>query len=155
MPPRILVLNGPNLNLLGSREPEIYGRATLAEAEAAARRVAEAAGASLEWRQSNHEGVLIDWIQAAREGADGLAINPGGLTHSSIALADALAAFPGPIVEVHLSNIHRREPFRRRSFVSAVATGVLCGFGIRGYVLAVTVLLDLLADAATATPSPR
>jgi 3-dehydroquinate dehydratase II len=148
MTQRIAILNGPNLNLLGTREPEIYGRQTLAEIEAECRRFAEGKGLEIEFRQSNHEGELIDWIQQARGAAAALIINPAGFTTTSIAILDALKMFEGPIVEVHLSNIHQREPFRHRSYVSLAATGVICGLGARGYLLALDAIIDLIAKRA-------
>jgi 3-dehydroquinate dehydratase II len=141
----VYVLNGPNLNLLGAREPAIYGRETLADVEAACREAAAGLDLGIEFRQSNHEGVLIDSIHEARGKAAGIVINPGGLTHTSIALMDALSASELPIVEVHLSNIHRRESFRHLSYVSRVATGVICGLGPHGYVLAVEAMARLIA----------
>ena len=141
----ILVLNGPNLNLLGVREPTIYGRETLADIEEACLERAADLGLSVEFRQSNHEGQLIDWIQEARESADGIILNAAALTHTSVALLDALRAAELPVVEVHLSNIYRREPFRHQSYVSAAATGIICGFGPHGYVLALDAIAQLLA----------
>ena len=141
---KLLVLHGPNLNLLGEREPEIYGRDTLAEIDARLRELGAAQGASVETFQSNHEGALIDRIHAARADCDGLVINPGGLTHSSVALRDALAATGLPVVEVHLSNIHAREPFRRRSLIAGVALGQITGLGAHGYELALSALLQRL-----------
>ncbi len=141
----ILVLNGPNLNLLGVREPSIYGRETLADIEEACLERAVDLGLSVEFRQSNHEGQLIDWIQEARESADGIILNAAALTHTSVALLDALRAAELPVVEVHLSNIYRREPFRHHSYVSAAATGIICGFGPHGYVLALDAMAQLLA----------
>lgn len=141
----ILVLNGPNLNLLGVREPSIYGRETLADIEEACLEHAVDLGLSVEFRQSNHEGQLIDWIQEARESADGIILNAAALTHTSVALLDALRAAELPVVEVHLSNIYRREPFRHHSYVSAAATGIICGFGPHGYVLALEAMAQLLA----------
>ncbi|AQA23428.1 3-dehydroquinate dehydratase, type II [Rhodococcus sp. MTM3W5.2] len=133
----ILVLNGPNLNLLGQREPEVYGFATLDDVEALCRVVAAEYGREIDARQSNHEGVLIDWIHEARVRASGVVINPGGYTHTSVALRDAIATLGVPVVEVHISNIHGREEFRRRSLVSPVVDGVVCGLGPEGYRVAV------------------
>ena len=141
----ILVLNGPNLNLLGVREPTVYGRETLADIEEACLERAADLGLAVEFRQSNHEGQLIDWIQEARESADGIILNAAALTHTSVALLDALRAAELPVVEVHLSNIYRREPFRHHSYVSAAATGIICGFGPHGYVLALDAIAQLLA----------
>jgi 3-dehydroquinate dehydratase II len=137
MTKKILLLNGPNLNLLGSREPEVYGHTTLADIEAEAQTQVNAAGASLSCLQSNHEGALIDRIQAAKaEGVSFIVINPGGFTHTSVALRDALAGVAIPFIEVHISNIQQRETFRHQSFLSGIATGVICGLGIDGYRLA-------------------
>jgi 3-dehydroquinate dehydratase II len=134
MAKNILLVNGPNLNLLGTREPDIYGSATLADVERAAGEQAAAAGVTLACFQSNHEGQLIDRIQAAKKaGVDAIVINPGGLTHTSIALRDALSAVAIPFIEVHISNIHQREPFRHHSYLSAIANGVICGLGVEGY----------------------
>lgn len=144
----ILVLNGPNLNLLGKREPHIYGHETLADVEADCRRTGEALGLVVDFRQSNAEHVLIDWIHEARETVDGLVINPAGLTHTSVSLMDALSACAFPILEVHISNIHRREEFRHFSYVSRVAAGVICGFGTQGYTLALQRMARLLESAA-------
>jgi 3-dehydroquinate dehydratase II len=141
----VYVLNGPNLNLLGSREPEIYGRATLADVEKLCRARAKQHGLAIEFRQSNHEGEIVDWIQEARaDKAAGLVINPAGYGHTSVAILDALAALAVPIIEVHISNIHARESFRRRTYVSQVARAVLCGFGIHGYALAIDGLAALI-----------
>ena len=133
---RVLVLNGPNLNRLGRRRPELYGRTTLAEIEARLQQLGRQLDLEVELRQSNHEGELVAWIHEACERFDGLLINAAAYTHTSIAIMDALEMFPGPVVEVHLSNIFAREPFRHRSFVSPVATGVVCGFGPLSYELA-------------------
>jgi 3-dehydroquinate dehydratase-2 len=147
MSPQVYVLNGPNLNLLGQREPHIYGHETLADIEAQCRAVAEKLGLGLEFRQSNHEGQLIDWIHAARGKAAGIIINPGAYTHTSIAIHDALKAFEGPVVELHLSNVHQREAFRHHSYVSLVAKAVICGFGAHGYELALEGLARLIGPA--------
>lgn len=145
MAKKLLLLNGPNLNLLGTREPEVYGSATLADIERDALAQAKAAGAVLEHFQSNHEGALIDRIHAARStGIDAIVINPGGLTHTSVALRDALAAVAIPFVEVHISNIHRRESFRHHSYLSALAAGVICGFSNDGYRYAIDFALNQL-----------
>jgi 3-dehydroquinate dehydratase-2 len=145
MSKNLLLLNGPNLNLLGTREPEVYGSTTLAEIEQAATAQAKAAGATLAAFQSNHEGALIDRIHAAKkEGVDAIVINPGGLTHTSVALRDALAGVAIPFVEIHISNIYRREAFRHHSYLSDIAAGVICGLGIDGYRLAVEYALKKL-----------
>ncbi|XLZ69610.1 type II 3-dehydroquinate dehydratase [Massilia sp. SR12] len=138
MAKKLLLLNGPNLNLLGTREPETYGASTLADIEQAAQAQAKAAGAQLACYQSNHEGGLIDRIHAARtEGVDFIVINPGGYTHTSVALRDALAGVAIPFIEVHITNIYRREEFRHHSYLSAIAQGTICGLGIEGYRLAI------------------
>lgn len=145
---QILLLNGPNLNLLGSREPTVYGHQTLADVEATVTGIAAARGAAVVCFQSNHEGALIDRIQAARlDGTGWIVINPGGLTHTSVALRDALAAVAIPFFEVHLSNIHAREAFRHHSFLSEIASGVVVGFGVAGYAMAIQAALDRF-DAA-------
>lgn len=145
MAKNILLLNGPNLNLLGTREPEVYGATTLAEVEQAAAEQAAQAGARLTAFQSNHEGVLIDRIQAAKaEGVDAIVINPGGLTHSSVSLRDALASVAIPFVEIHVSNIHQREAFRHQSYLSGIAVGVICGLGVEGYTAAISYALKKL-----------
>ncbi len=145
MAKKLLLLNGPNLNLLGTREPEVYGSTTLAEVERDAIGQAAAAGATLSHFQSNHEGQLIDRIHAARgEGVEAIVINPGGLTHTSVALRDALAGVAIPFVEVHISNIHRRESFRHHSYLSDLAVGVICGLGIAGYRHAIDFALNKL-----------
>ncbi|MBE0500154.1 MAG: type II 3-dehydroquinate dehydratase [Desulfuromonadales bacterium] len=141
----ILVLHGPNLNLLGQREPEIYGRQTLAEIDREIVQLGIELGLSVETFQSNHEGALIDRLHLSiNDGTSGLLINPAGLTHTSVALRDAIAALKVPVVEVHLSNIHGREPFRQHSFISPVATGVICGFGHHSYLLALRAVLARL-----------
>jgi 3-dehydroquinate dehydratase-2 len=132
----VFILNGPNLNLLGKREPEIYGAETLADVEAACRDAAGTLGLDVRFHQSNREYELIDWIHEAREAAAGIIINPAAFTHTSVAIHDALAMCPCPILEVHISNIHKREPFRHHSYVSSLASGVIAGFGTQGYVLA-------------------
>jgi 3-dehydroquinate dehydratase-2 len=140
----VYVLNGPNLNLLGQREPAIYGHDTLAGIEAACRRAAADLKLDLAFHQSNREYELIDWIHEARERAGGMVINPAAFTHTSIAIADALLACEFPIIEVHLSNVHKREEFRHHSYVSAVAAGVIMGCGTQGYVLALQRLAQLI-----------
>jgi 3-dehydroquinate dehydratase-2 len=145
--PTILVLNGPNLNLLGTREPAVYGTRTLADVEAACRRAGAAAGVAVAVRQSSHEGQLIDWIHEARGKARAIVINAGGLTHTSIALMDALAGVGLPVIEVHLSNIHRREVFRHHSYVALAAQGSICGLGVLGYELAIAAAARLIAEA--------
>jgi 3-dehydroquinate dehydratase II len=140
----IYILNGPNLNRLGRREPEIYGTTTLAEVEAACR--AAAGDWPVEFRQSNSEAELIDWIHEATDQGAGMVINPAAFTFTSMAIMDALKMFPGPLIELHISNIHRREPMYRNSLVSGVATAVIAGLGARGYAHAVRALLDLIED---------
>ena len=143
MAKKLLLLNGPNLNLLGTREPEVYGTATLADIEQAAVAQASAAGASMACFHSNHEGALIDRIHAARsEGVEAIVINPGGLTHTSVALRDALAGVAIPFIEVHISNIYQREPFRHHSFLSGIARGTICGLGTDGYRFAIDFALE-------------
>ena len=147
---RILVLHGPNLNLLGTREPQLYGQDTLAQIDTDLARIATDAGAELQSQQSNHEGVLIDRIQAARlDGTHFIIINPGGLTHTSVALRDALAGVALPFIEVHVSNVHRREAFRHHSYLSEIATGVIVGLGVNGYRLALAHVLTLRTAAGT------
>ena len=142
----LYVLNGPNLNLLGSREPEVYGKDTLNDVRAKCEAKAKAFGLAIDFRQSNHEGELVAWIQEARTDAAGLIINAGALTHTSIAMLDALLACPTPSVEVHLSNIFTREPFRHHSYISKAVKGVICGFGANSYELAIEALAGLIAS---------
>ena len=141
----VTLLNGPNLNLLGLRQPEIYGRETLSDVAAKAAELAEDLGLSLRALQSNHEGQLVDWIQDCRGKSAGIILNPGAYSHTSIAILDALNAFDGPVLEVHISNIHKRESFRHHSYVSLRADGVIAGFGTEGYLLAVRRMASLLA----------
>ncbi|MEM9472702.1 MAG: type II 3-dehydroquinate dehydratase [Pseudomonadota bacterium] len=133
----IVILNGPNLNLLGTREPEIYGATTLSDIEASCRAHAEEIGVAIDFRQSNLEGELVDWVQQARDTAIAIVINAAAYTHTSVALHDALKASGLPVVELHLSNVYKRESFRHKSFISSVADGVICGFGAYGYVMAI------------------
>jgi 3-dehydroquinate dehydratase-2 len=144
--PTVFVLNGPNLNLLGVRDPAVYGHDTLADIEARCRARAAALDLQIEFRQTNHEGQLVDWVQEARELADGIVLNAGALTHTSVAVLDALYAAELPIIEVHLSNIFRRERFRHHSYVSLAASGVICGLGAHGYELALEALANLIED---------
>lgn len=140
----ILVLNGPNLNLLGTRQPEIYGTQTLDDIEASLAEPAKAHGLEIDFRQTNHEGELVTWIQQAGKASAGIVINPGAYTHTSVAIMDALLACDLPVIELHLSNPHSRESFRHTSYVSPVATGVICGFGAHGYVLALEAMAKLV-----------
>lgn len=144
--PSVLVLNGPNLNLLGTREPEVYGSTTLADIETGCAAHAAQLGLALAFRQSNSEGTLVDWIQEAPGTHSAIVINPAAYSHTSVAILDALKAVDLPVVEVHLSNIHRRETFRSHSYVSKAALGVICGFGARGYVMALDALAGLLLN---------
>src|SRR5271154_1969730 len=145
MPKTIYVLNGPNLNLLGEREPELYGHATLTDVEKLCRATAKRHGFAVQFRQSNHEGEIIDWIQEARaKKAAGLIINPAGFTTTSVAILDALFTMEAPVIELHITNIHAREEFRRNSYVSLAARGVICGMGIQGYALAITGLATMI-----------
>ncbi|WP_173932219.1 type II 3-dehydroquinate dehydratase [Chelativorans sp. Marseille-P2723] len=140
----VFILNGPNLNMLGKREPGIYGGTTLGEIENDCRQFARNSGISIEFRQTNHEGMLVDWIQEAAEASSGVIINPGAYGHTSIALHDAIrAAAPLPVIEVHLSNIYAREPFRHQSMIAPVARGMICGLGAKGYTLALQALVQL------------
>jgi 3-dehydroquinate dehydratase-2 len=148
MPELVYVLNGPNLNLLGKRQPEVYGRETLADVERACAAVAAELGLAVRFLQSNWEGQIVDWIHEAREDAAGIVINPGALTHTSVAVLDALNAFDGRVIEVHISNVHRRESFRHRSYVSLRADGVIAGCGTQGYELALRRVARLGAEAA-------
>ncbi len=143
---RILVLNGPNLNMLGVREPEIYGKETLDDIRNDCDSHAAKGGVSLDFRQSNSEADLIDWIQQARDTADGIIINPAAFTHTSVAILDALVLTELPVVEIHISNIFRRESFRQHSYVSAGATGIISGFGAHGYLLAIDAMVRLTAS---------
>jgi 3-dehydroquinate dehydratase-2 len=145
----IYVLNGPNLNLLGTREPEKYGRATLADVERLCRDAARRVGLAVEFRQSNHEGAIVDWIQeAARKKAAGIVLNPAGFTTTSVAILDAILAAQIPVIEVHITNIHARESFRHDSYVSRVARAVICGFGVDGYGLAISGLAAMVGAKA-------
>lgn len=144
-PPLVVVLNGPNLNLLGTREPEKYGHATLDDLEALCAEVAEGLGLAIDFRQTNGEGELITWVQECRGRAAGIIINPAGYTTTSIGLLDALVAVGLPVIEVHITNIHRREEFRHHSFVSKAATGVIAGLGVQGYALALEAMAGLIA----------
>ena len=146
-PRRLLLVNGPNLNLLGTREPATYGHETLADIAALCGRSADKLGLTIEFRQTNHEGELLDWIHAARNRCAGIVINPAAWTHTSVAIRDALATVTCPVVEVHISNVHARERFRQYSYLSAVVTGVIVGLGSQGYELAIA------AVAARATPA--
>lgn len=144
MAKRVLILNGPNLNLLGTRETSVYGSGTLADIETMCRETCQSLDLSCDFRQSNHEGELVDWIQSARKTADALIINPAAYSHTSVAIHDALRTLDMPVIEVHLSNIHQREPFRHHSYVSAAADGVICGLGPAGYRLALEAAAELL-----------
>jgi 3-dehydroquinate dehydratase-2 len=143
----VFVLNGPNLNMLGTREPAIYGAETLADIRRRTEARAKALGLEVDFRQTNSEGTLVDWIHEARERADAIVINAGAYTHTSIAILDALNAAALPVVELHLSNVFRREPFRHTSYVAPAAQGLICGFGSKGYELAIDATADLLAKA--------
>lgn len=152
MATRIWILNGPNLNLLGEREPEIYGRTTLAAVEESCRALAATIGVELVFRQTNHEGVLVDWIQEARRAADAIVINPAGCSFQSVPVLDALKMFAGPIVELHISNLHARDAQHRHSIMSATATAVICGAGVYGYVLATLAAARLVGAVAGDLP---
>ena len=142
----LLILNGPNLNLLGIRQPEVYGRTTLDEVQAMCAARAQALGFSIDFRQSNHEGALVDAIHAARGVMDGIILNAGAYTHTSIALMDAISSAEVPVIELHLSNVHAREDFRHKSYIARVAIGVICGFGPAGYLLAMDAMAGHLAS---------
>ncbi|HEY8288460.1 MAG TPA: type II 3-dehydroquinate dehydratase [Acetobacteraceae bacterium] len=144
--PLIAVLNGPNLNMLGLRQPHIYGRATLDDVEQLCAETAEGLGLAIDFRQTNGEGELVTWVQECRARAAGIIINPAGYTTTSVALLDALLASELPVIEVHISNIHRREEFRQHSYVSKAAVGVICGLGVRGYALAMQAMADILEE---------
>lgn len=144
MPKLVHILNGPNLNLLGKRQPEIYGAETLAQIERDCAALAAELGVAIRFLQSNSEGQIIDWIHEAREDGAGIVINPAAYTHSSVAILDALNAFEGPVIEVHISNVHKREPFRHRSYVSLRADGVIAGCGTEGYRLALRRIVSLI-----------
>lgn len=141
----ITILNGPNLNLLGQRQPEIYGHETLEDVAARCESVAKGLGLTSDLRQSNHEGQIIDWIHEARQSSAGIIINPAAFSHTSIAILDALNAFEGPVLEVHVSNVHKREAFRHHSYISLRADGVIAGFGVEGYALAMQRMGTLIA----------
>ncbi|MDU8912089.1 type II 3-dehydroquinate dehydratase [Aestuariicoccus sp. MJ-SS9] len=144
----LLILNGPNLNLLGTRQPEVYGTTTLADIERACRDHAQSRGITLDFAQSNHEGALIDAIHAARGTFDGIILNAGAYTHTSVALMDAIFSAEIPTIELHLSNVHAREPFRHQSYIAKAAVGIICGFGARGYTLAIDAMLGHLEARA-------
>lgn len=151
----IFVLNGPNLNLLGAREPSIYGSQTLADIAELTQARASSLGLKADFRQTNIEGELVTWIQEARTGACGIIINAAAYTHTSVAILDALNAAEKPVIELHLSNVHRREAFRHHSYVAAAATGIICGFGAKGYELAVEAMADLLKRPGVSAPAGK
>jgi 3-dehydroquinate dehydratase-2 len=150
--PTVFILNGPNLNLLGVRDPSVYGHDTLADIEERCLARAAALDLQIDFRQTNHEGQLVDWVQEARESAEGIVLNAGALTHTSVAVLDALSAAGLPIIEVHLSNIFRRESFRHHSYVSLAANGVICGLGAQGYELALEAMASLIEDESDEAP---
>jgi 3-dehydroquinate dehydratase II len=153
---RLMILNGPNLNLLGVREPHIYGTTTLAAVEASCQAFAKTLGASVVCHQSNHEGALVDWIQAARTEADALIINPAAYSFTSIAMLDAMKTFEGPIIEVHISNIHARDEHHRHSKLSGAVRAVICGLGTYGYIVAMQAAAQMLGKLpASLPPAPR
>ena len=141
----VLILNGPNLNLLGTRQPEVYGATTLADVQEMCLKAGERLGLGIGFEQSNHEGLILDQIHAAKGSFDGIVLNAGAFTHTSIALMDAISSVELPVVEVHLSNIHAREPFRHKSYIAPVAVGQICGFGAQGYILALEALAHRFA----------
>lgn len=143
---KLLILNGPNLNLLGTRQPEVYGPTTLADIEAMCMAHAEALGITVTFAQSNHEGVMIDHLHAARDTCAGVILNAGAFTHTSVALMDAISSIQVPVIELHLSNIHAREAFRHKSYIAPVAVGQICGFGAAGYPLAMDAMIRYLGD---------
>ena len=151
---KIFILNGPNLNLLGEREPEIYGRTTLADVEAACLDYAGLLGVEIDFRQTNHEGVLVDSIHEARKAADAIVINPAGCSFHSISVLDALKTFDAPIVELHISNIHARDEYHRHSIISTVATGVICGLGVYGYMVALQAAARMIGAMPESLPEP-
>ena len=150
MPKPIFILNGPNLNMLGRREPDLYGSTTLADVEAMCKARAETHGLATSFRQSNSEAELVDWIHEAMDGASGVIINAAAYTHTSLAILDALKMVPGPIIELHITNPHMREDFRHHSYVSHAATGMICGLGVAGYPLAVDAIAGLIAGLVEA-----
>jgi len=154
MPPRVMILNGPNLNLLGVREPEIYGTTTLAAIETSCREFAGTFGGTLAFHQSNHEGQLVDWVQSARGQFDAIIINPAGYSFSSVALLDSLKMFNGPVVEVHISNIHAREATYHHSKISPIAKAVICGMGAYGYVVAFQLVAYMFKSLPESLPAP-
>lgn len=155
MPKPIFVLNGPNLNLVGVREPSIYGTETLEDIRHRTEARGRSLGLAVDFRQSNSEGELVNWIQEAREQADGIVLNAGAYTHTSIAILDALNAAARPVIELHLSNVFRRESFRHTSYVTPAAHGLICGFGPKGYELAIEAMAELLAKTAGGTPAKQ
>ncbi len=154
MAKRVTILNGPNLNMLGTREPKIYGKVMLPAIEASCRELAEAIGVKLTFHQTNHEGDLVEQVQAARKGADALIINPAASTFHSVAVVDALAMFEGPVIELHISNIHARDELHRHSIVSPVAKAVICGLGAYGYVVALLSAAQLIGAVPKSFPRP-
>lgn len=154
MTARLMILNGPTLNLLGEREPEIYGSTTLAAVEQSCRAFAEILGVDLQFLQSNHEGALVDWIQDARHTADAIIINPAGYSFYSVAILDAVKVFAGPVIELHISNVHARDEWHRHSILSSAATGVICGLGAYGYIVAMQAAARMLGAIPDSLPDP-